>query len=72
MKVRLRRALKGKKEEDRLVCLLKLPWLIRILDDGSYNEFWSSLEEFLSFANFEILNTKNQAQHAAPLVLHFS
>jgi len=33
--------------------LLKLPWLIKILDDGAAHQFWSSLEEFLSFANFK-------------------
>jgi len=42
-----------------LGCLLKLPWLIKILDDGASHQFWSSLEDFLSFTNFEILNTEN-------------
>ena len=42
-----------KKRRIGFVCLLNIPCLIRILDDGSAHQFWSSLEEILFFANFE-------------------
>jgi len=40
-----------------LGCLLKLPWLVKTLDDGDSHKFSASLEEILSFPNFEILET---------------
>jgi len=49
MKARLRQALKGKKG---LGCFLKLPWLIKMIDDGASHQFWLGLEEILFFANF--------------------
>lgn len=39
MKARLRRALKGKKTRIGLCCLLKLPWLIILLDEGAAHQF---------------------------------
>lgn len=66
MKDRLRRAQKGKKEEDRLVFLLKVPWLIRMLDGDVHHKFWSGLEKILFSANFgNCTHRKSSLMHSA-------
>jgi len=69
MKVRLRRALKGKKMRIGLDFLLKLPWLINMLDDGVAHQFWSGLEKILFFANFGNCTHKKSGSTSAAFFL---
>lgn len=58
MKARFRRALEGKKEQDRLKCWLKSLWLTKSLDGGAPCQIWENFEKFLVF--LKIWNSRHR------------
>lgn len=63
---------KEKRRRICLGCLVKLPWCIRTLDDGASHQFLTSLEEFLSLANFGISPIGKMHKCTVPPAMLFS